>query len=320
MQSHCVVCLSCRGPLHLIEFHTIDNKRKGNWSYGVFILSGAGTETDTGAKTRRMGNNRYRPLSWFRCNVKTSTQFHTTHLLQVPVPVTVMVRLHWQRPRPIPRPRPRPMTLGSIELHEVVHTATETGFGLGSVSVNAPSVWIHLWSAHLLQIYRAARDPSVPPRRPWWRTPVLRPYRLYDTCSDTSYWSDGNSSKTDSSWTQPKRQVKSKILKQLFSVFSAQSWVKQITIWRIEYTSTRHMAVVFPLLILCVKINVFQSMQWNWKFYTRFAFLQLPCKKELEFTKILFSRDHSNGRSPSFHDEKIKCHVAILRHNLFRQK
>ena len=30
------------------------------------------------------GGNRTRPMSWFMCNVKASTQFHTTHSFPAP--------------------------------------------------------------------------------------------------------------------------------------------------------------------------------------------------------------------------------------------
>ena len=53
---------------------------------GVFTPNGTRTETGTGTGTGIMGNNKSRPLSWFRCNVKASTQFHTTLLFPVPVP------------------------------------------------------------------------------------------------------------------------------------------------------------------------------------------------------------------------------------------
>ena len=35
--------------------------------------------------TRAMSENRTHPLSWLRCNVKISTQFHTTHMFPVSV-------------------------------------------------------------------------------------------------------------------------------------------------------------------------------------------------------------------------------------------
>ena len=56
---------------------------------GVFTLSRTGTKTGTGTGTRTMEDNRSSLLSWFRCNVKVSTQFLTTHLFQVPVPISV---------------------------------------------------------------------------------------------------------------------------------------------------------------------------------------------------------------------------------------
>ena len=53
----------------------------------VFTLSRTGTELGTGTGTRTMGDHRFHPLSWFRYNVKASTQFHATHLF----PVLVLV-------------------------------------------------------------------------------------------------------------------------------------------------------------------------------------------------------------------------------------
>ena len=47
-----------------------------------------GTERGPGNRTRTMGNNRFQPLSWFRCNVKVSIQFHTTYSFVVPLPVS----------------------------------------------------------------------------------------------------------------------------------------------------------------------------------------------------------------------------------------
>ena len=62
----------------------------------VFTLSGVRTETDTGTKTT-IGDNPSQLLSWFRCNVKASIHFHTTHfsLVSVPVSVTVSVNTPW---------------------------------------------------------------------------------------------------------------------------------------------------------------------------------------------------------------------------------
>ena len=45
-------------------------------------------EHEPGPKTMG-GGNRTRPMSWFMCNVKASTQFHTTHSFPAPVPVSV---------------------------------------------------------------------------------------------------------------------------------------------------------------------------------------------------------------------------------------
>ena len=50
-------------------------------SNGVFTLSGTITERGTGTGTQ--------PLSWFRCHVKASPQFHTTYLFSVPLLVSV---------------------------------------------------------------------------------------------------------------------------------------------------------------------------------------------------------------------------------------
>ena len=48
---------------------TVTQRNRKQLSYSVFTLSK--TRTETGAKT--MGSNRSQSLSWFRCNVKTST-------------------------------------------------------------------------------------------------------------------------------------------------------------------------------------------------------------------------------------------------------
>ena len=58
------------------------------WCYGVFTLCRTGTERGPGNRTRTMGNNRFQSLSWFRCNVKVSIQFHTTYSFLVPLPVS----------------------------------------------------------------------------------------------------------------------------------------------------------------------------------------------------------------------------------------
>ena len=68
-------------PFKLYELHT---------NYDVFILNRTGAETGTRTWTRPMGVNRSGSLSWFKCNVKVSTQFHTTHLFPVPVSVSVL--------------------------------------------------------------------------------------------------------------------------------------------------------------------------------------------------------------------------------------
>ena len=52
------------------------------------------TETGTWTGTRTIRENRSLRLSWFRCNVKASTLFHTTHLIPVPVPVWVPVNVN----------------------------------------------------------------------------------------------------------------------------------------------------------------------------------------------------------------------------------
>ena len=47
--------------------------------HGAFILSRTGTEIGTGTRIRTMGDNRSYSPCWFRCNLKVSKQFHTTH-------------------------------------------------------------------------------------------------------------------------------------------------------------------------------------------------------------------------------------------------
>ena len=42
----------------------------------------------SGSRTGR--DNRFRSLSWYRCNAKASIPFHTTHLFPVPVLVSVL--------------------------------------------------------------------------------------------------------------------------------------------------------------------------------------------------------------------------------------
>ena len=52
---------------------------------GVFTRSRTGIEPRTGTRTRIMGENRSRGMSWLRCSVKVFTHFHTTHLFPVSV-------------------------------------------------------------------------------------------------------------------------------------------------------------------------------------------------------------------------------------------
>ena len=55
----------------------------------VFTLSGTENKTGTGTRATTMGDGGPWPLSCFRCNMKASAKFHTTHLFPVPVPISV---------------------------------------------------------------------------------------------------------------------------------------------------------------------------------------------------------------------------------------
>ena len=67
--------------------------------FWIFMVYSHWTEprpnTRIWAETGTILDNRSRPLSWLRCNVKAYTNFHITHLFPVPVPVPV-----WPRSEP----------------------------------------------------------------------------------------------------------------------------------------------------------------------------------------------------------------------------
>ena len=67
---------------------------KERWPLGAFILSRTGIVTGAETGTRTMVDNRSQPMSWFRCNVKGSAQFHTIYLFLVSVPISVQASVN----------------------------------------------------------------------------------------------------------------------------------------------------------------------------------------------------------------------------------